>query len=119
MPEGHGRPDRREDIAVQPDDAFGAHRIREETIENAWRRDAVSRLLAVFYTLNGSVLLFILLAWAGQTFLQSAPHMMSERTLWALIAGSTTQLGALAVFVGRSLAPARPVPSPGAIRTRD
>jgi len=64
-------------------------------------------LLSVFYALNGAVIAFILVVWVGEGLSDRAPRMLSERTLLALIAGSTTQLGALALFVGKSLVPAK------------
>jgi hypothetical protein len=96
-----------ERVSSLPDDALTNHKIEQERLENAWRRESISKLLNVFYIINGAVLLFLFTVWLAQTLFASAPRLMSEHVLLALIAGSTAQLGALAAFVGRSLVPSR------------
>ncbi len=76
-----------------------------EKSESDWRQGEISKLFVVFYWINGAVLAFLVVAWAAETFLSKAPQIVSERSLLALIAGSTTQLGAVAYFVGRALVP--------------
>lgn len=80
------------------------HAIEQDRLENEWRRKAIDRLLIVFYVINGAVLFIIVLFGVAQTFLAAAPHAITERTFISLIAASAAQLGALAGFVGRSLA---------------
>jgi len=85
-------------------DALTQHKIEQAELEGKWRRTAASGILNMFYFVNGFVILFLFAVWLGPLWTSTMPKIVTERVLLALIAGSTTQLGALALFVGRSLA---------------
>ncbi len=60
--------------------------------------------MSVFYIMNGFVLLFIVAVWVVERiWAPLRDPVVTERVMLALIAGSTAQLGTLAVSVGRNL----------------
>jgi hypothetical protein len=79
-------------------------RFREEQLESEWRRKAVDKLLTVFYRINYLVVGLLLIFWIVETLVPHAPQVITERTMLTLIGASAVQLGALAGFVGKSLA---------------
>ena len=78
--------------------------------QKAWaefRLKAAENILKFFYRTNIGVGLFVVVLWLVETWIKpglpTGKHLITERVVLALIAGSVAQVGALAIAVGRGL----------------
>ncbi len=99
-------------LEPEPGRAVGPGLDEDERIERLeWsrlRRRETKRLFNAFYILNAVVFSFVFIVWLAEFLAfrgagSAAFHVISDKVVLALIGGSSVQLGALALAVGKGL----------------